>query len=280
MQICTTLSELQKVLTLVKQKGQTVGFVPTMGALHEGHLSLYRRCQQECDVVVASIFVNPIQFTNAEDLQKYPRTEAQDLELLEGVGCDIAFLPSVTEMYPQASTLKISFGELESVLEGKYRPGHFSGVGVVVAKLFHMVQPDVAYFGQKDLQQFLIIQQMVDQLSFPVKLVCCDISRDHDGLALSSRNVRIPAELRNQAAFIYQSLQEVSKQMPLSHEQLLKCIAPYYAPNTDLELEYFEAVDAQTLLPVHEDNLGHPIALCVAAHLGGVRLIDNKIVQK
>lgn len=280
MQICKTLTQLKDKISSIKKEGKVIGFVPTMGALHEGHLSLYQRCKTECDVVVASIFVNPIQFTNAIDLEKYPRTEAQDLALLKSVGCDVVFMPSVEEMYPETSTLVMSFGELEQVLEGKSRPGHFSGVGVVVAKLFHLVQPDRAYFGQKDLQQFLIIQRLVSQLSFPVTLICCDILRDTDGLALSSRNVRIAAPLRAQAANIYNSLQWAAHHINIKNlAEIMNGIQQFYAPHTALDLEYFEIVDAHTLQAILPAKISSNIAICVAAHLGGVRLIDNFLIH-
>lgn len=279
MQICKTLTQLKDTISSIKSERKIIGFVPTMGALHEGHLSLYRRCKSECDVVVASIFVNPIQFTNAIDLEKYPRTEAQDLAMLESVGCDVVFMPSVEEMYAEKPTLTISFGEIEQVLEGKSRPGHFSGVGVVVAKLFHLVQPDRAYFGQKDLQQFLIIQRMVSQLSFPITLICCEILRDEDGLALSSRNARIPAPLRTQAAYIYKSLQLAAQYIKLNKlSEIKQDILQFYAPNTDLKLEYFEIVDANTLQVVSAALPSSNLAICVAAYLGDIRLIDNFLI--
>ncbi len=278
MQICKTLTELKQAIDPFKHHYKRIGFVPTMGALHEGHISLYQRCKSECDITVASIFVNPIQFNNEEDLKKYPRTEAHDLDMLKSVGCDIVFMPPVEVMYPETSEIKIFFGNIETTLEGQYRPGHFSGVGVVVSKLFNMVRPDVAYFGQKDLQQYLIIKFMVNQLSFPVEVVCCEIKREVDGLAMSSRNVRIAPEHRVDAAKIYQSLLSAQNLIQKSSIENIKSqIAAFYAPNTFLELEYFEIVSAETLQPLQDVNSSTHIAICVACKLGAVRLVDNLI---
>ena len=280
MQICKTLSELKQAIDNLKKNRKKIGFVPTMGALHEGHLSLYHRCKAECEVTVASIFVNPIQFTNAEDLTKYPRNEAQDLQMLESVGCDLVFMPSVTEMYATPSEIKISFGALETKLEGKFRPGHFSGVGVVVSKLFHLIAPGVAYFGQKDLQQYLIIKMMVEQLSFDLKVVCCDIMREPDGLAMSSRNLRIAHEHRASAANIYKSLLLAQSMLQTnSIDEIKESVNQFYSPNTPLVLEYFEIVDANSLESLVQITSNQKIAICVACQLGNVRLIDNILVS-
>ncbi len=280
MQICKTLTELKQAIDVLKNNRKKIGFVPTMGALHQGHLSLYHRCKQECDVTVASIFVNPIQFTNAEDLTQYPRNETQDLQMLEAIGCNLVFMPSVVEMYPTPADIKIYFGTIEEKLEGKFRPGHFSGVGIVVSKLFHLIAPDVAYFGQKDLQQYLIIKMMVEQLSFAVKVVCCDIQREPDGLAMSSRNVRIAQQHRDDATSIYKSLL-LAQSILLSHSihEIKKSIEQFYYPHSALKLEYFEIVDADTLEDISNIGINQSVAICVACQLGNVRLIDNLVVN-
>lgn len=280
MQICTTVSELQSIIGHLKLLGKKIGLVPTMGALHLGHLSLCAQAKKECDILVASIFVNPTQFNNSEDLAKYPRTEALDLQLLETVSCDIVFIPTVAEVYPVPSTITFSFGKIEQVLEGAFRPGHFSGVATVVSKLFHMVQPHCAYFGQKDLQQYLIIEQLVNQFSFPLTLKCCAIERAESGLALSSRNARIEPSLLPHAANIYQSLvlaATLAKQEKSITEIKFE-IQHFYSPYSALELEYFEIVDFKTLVSIEQIKPNQHIAICVAAYLGNVRLIDNVVI--
>ncbi|TAH26863.1 MAG: pantoate--beta-alanine ligase [Cytophagales bacterium] len=280
MQICKTLEELKSQIQFYKANRRSIGFVPTMGALHDGHLSLCKAAKNENDVLIVSIFVNPIQFTQENDLIHYPRTEENDIRLLSSIDCDLLFMPTVEVMYPIKQDIIVGFGILEQQLEGKYRPGHFNGVGIVVSKLFHLVQPDKAYFGQKDLQQFLIIRKLVEQLNFPVQLVCCPIARDLDGLALSSRNARIKEEHRAEASLIYQSLlyaAELIKGNSLT--EIKKAVMKYFAPTTSLQLEYFEIVDSRTLLPVSELSLPNELAICVACTLGQVRLIDNMLIK-
>jgi pantoate--beta-alanine ligase len=277
MQICRTVSELRSTIDNLKLLGKKIGFVPTMGALHQGHMSLCKEAKMECDVVVVSIFVNPTQFNNPEDLAKYPRTETTDLHHLNAVSCDIVFLPAVEEMYPFPSSIVFSFGNIEQVLEGAFRPGHFSAVATVVSKLFHLVQPHLAYFGQKDLQQYLIIEQLVNQLSFPVILKCCPIVRAESGLALSSRNARIEASLLPDGYKIYQSL-VLAKSLVQQGEKtavVKSKIRQFYNPYSALELEYFEIVERDTLQSIEEIKDNNKIAICVAAYLGNVRLIDN-----
>jgi pantoate--beta-alanine ligase len=251
-----------------------------MGALHEGHLSLIRNSTNDNKTTIASIFVNPIQFNNANDLAKYPRTLEKDMEMLESVGCDAVFAPEESEMYHTKPVVKMDFGTLEEVMEGAFRPGHFSGVGVVVAKLFNIIQPDHAYFGQKDLQQFLVIQQMVKDLSFPLTLHCCPIIREADGLAMSSRNVRLTPQNRPVAAKIYESLciaeSLINKGEPI--EIVKKEVSIFLSRFKELQPEYFEIADGLTLAPVKELKQHTKIALCAAVFLDGVRLIDNLVI--
>jgi pantoate--beta-alanine ligase len=207
MYVFTDIVSLQTHLRIRKEDGKKIGLVPTMGALHPGHLSLIHRAKQECETVVCSIYVNPTQFNNKNDLAKYPRTLESDRLLLEEANCDVAFIPDDTIMYPQPVNLIFNFGYLETVMEGKYRKGHFNGVGVVVSKLFHIINPDIAYFGQKDLQQFSIIRQLVSDLSFNILLICCPIMREADGLAMSSRNARLNTTQRAIAPVLHQTLQ-------------------------------------------------------------------------
>lgn len=196
MHIFNTISETQQYLKAQQRAGKTIGFVPTMGALHAGHISLIERAKTENDLAVCSIFVNPTQFNNSDDLKKYPRTLERDCEMLRPVGCDVVFAPSAEEMYPSLPQLKMDFGTLETIMEGKFRPGHFNGVGIVVSKLFNIVKPDKAYFGLKDLQQVAVIRRMVQELSFDLEIIPCPTLRETDGLAMSSRNTRLSPEAR------------------------------------------------------------------------------------
>ncbi|KAB7728415.1 pantoate--beta-alanine ligase [Rudanella paleaurantiibacter] len=279
MQRIDTVHALRQQLRLAHTPGQTLGFVPTMGALHEGHLDLVRRARQECDLVVASVFVNPVQFNNPDDLARYPRTLEQDAEMLQSVGTDLLFFPSADEMYPEAPQLRLNFGELETVMEGAFRPGHFNGVGIVVAKLFNLVQPDRAYFGQKDLQQIAVVRRLIRDLSFPVELIRCDTVREADGLAMSSRNRNLTPNERLQAPIIHQAL-------TLAHDLMLEGQSPnqakaavtgLFAQQPHFRLEYVEVANADTLQPVSEMQAPGQTAICLAAHLGKVRLIDNLV---
>ncbi len=256
---------------------QSIGFVPTMGALHEGHLSLIRCAKQENKLTICSIFVNPIQFNKPEDLLKYPRTVEKDLEMLKDAGCDYVFMPSELEMYPFPLTLSINFGKLETILEGAHRVGHFKGVGVVVAKLFNIIKPTTAYFGQKDLQQFLIIEHLVQELNFDIRLKCCPIIREKDGLAMSSRNVRLTHEQRQIAPKIYEALllakNEIQSGKTINSAQH---IAIQFLNDLEaFEVEYLEIVDADTLA----EPMGQHLAICVAVRLGDIRLIDNILIN-
>lgn len=258
-----------------QRQQSSVGLVPTMGALHQGHLELVKAARAENDLVVCSIFVNPTQFNNPDDLSAYPRTLEADCRLLESVGCDIVFAPSVEEMYPYPLDLSLNFGILETVMEGAFRPGHFNGVGIVVSKFFNLIQPHRAYFGQKDLQQTAIIKSLIRNLSYPIELRICPTVRESDGLAMSSRNVRLTPEERSIAPTIYRILNECKTALlegtPV--EVALKNARDAFSQQPAFRLEYIELVDADTLKPLNET--GKANALCVAVHLGNVRLIDN-----
>ncbi len=279
MQIIETIKKTQDVVSGIRKSGSTIGFVPTMGALHEGHLELLRKARLDNDLVVCSIFVNPKQFNNTEDLDKYPRTLERDTKLLKSVGCDLLFHPSATDMYPEKTTKVYDFGHLDKVMEGKYRPGHFNGVAVVVSRLFDIVRPDRAYFGEKDFQQLAIIQKLVQMDQIPVEIVPCPIVREPDGLAMSSRNQRLTPEERRIAPFIYQCLNEVREKAGiLPVEKLKTTIESKFRGQAAFNLEYFEIVDMQNLMPVKNRTDSPDIIACVATYLGKVRLIDNIIL--
>ncbi|MDX5346100.1 MAG: pantoate--beta-alanine ligase [Hymenobacteraceae bacterium] len=273
------IADTRQELERLRCAGKKIGFVPTMGALHQGHLQLLRMAAAQNDVVVCSIFVNPTQFNNPDDYRLYPRLLEQDMELLKTVQCNILFAPDAAAMYPQQSKIKISFGELESVMEGAHRPGHFSGVATVVSKLFHVVQPHRAYFGQKDLQQYAIIRQMVADLNIPVALVCHPIVREADGLAMSSRNRRLTPQQRELAPQLYQALLQGQELLPVQNPEAVKAaVAEHLKHFPDIELEYVEVADAQTLQPLMPGQAPQEAAICIAAFLGDVRLIDNVVV--
>lgn len=268
------IQDLQKELNAQKLAGKTIGFVPTMGALHAGHISLVHQARNACDIVVVSIFVNPIQFNNPEDLNKYPRTFETDAKLLEEASCDYIFYPSVDEMYPEKVTQKYDFGSLETVMEGAFREGHFNGVGVVVNKLFEIVNADKAFFGKKDFQQLAIIRRLVEIEKLPVEIIAGETMRDCDGLALSSRNARLTEDERVFAPEIYSTLSWVKENME-SHspvelmEEAMKKLSIHFKP------EYFQIVDGLSLQMIKSwEETNYPVA-CVAAQLGKVRLIDN-----
>ena len=281
MKVITKKSELSSAIEALKKEGKTVGLVPTMGALHQGHLSLVERCRRENDVVVVSVFVNPTQFNNKEDLRTYPRTEEADKALLAEAGCDIVFMPTVEEVYPEPDTRVFDLGPVAEVMEGAMRPGHFNGVAQIVSKLFMMVKPDRAYFGEKDFQQIAVIRQMVKNEGFNLQIVPCSIVREADGLAKSSRNVRLSAEARQTAPSIYRTLQEsldYAKSHTVAETQkfVTDCINSY----PGMEVEYYQIVDGITLMPVNNWNESNYIVGCVTVYCGGVRLIDNIAYKK
>ncbi|MBC7388327.1 MAG: pantoate--beta-alanine ligase [Opitutaceae bacterium] len=278
MKIFKTVQELTSFRTFTK--GST-GFVPTMGALHSGHLSLIRSSKNENDFTGCSIFVNPIQFTNPEDFEKYPSTLDQDLKLLEEEGCDWVFTPSVLEMYPKTVSLKFDFGNLENVMEGAFRPGHFNGVAIVVSKLFHAALPQRAYFGRKDLQQTLVIKQLTTDLGFNLEIRVQETLREADGLAMSSRNVRLDQFQRQLAPVIYQTISFLQTKI-LEGEKIEEMIAAAkYNLLTvkGLRLEYLEVANASNLQSIDNSYKGD-IAICIACYLGNVRLIDNVVFMK
>ena len=270
-----TIIELKNKLKALKETG-VIGFVPTMGALHAGHISLVKQAVSETQVVVVSIFVNPTQFNDKSDLEKYPRNLEADLKLLEKTGCQIVFAPKPEEIYPEPDTRKFEFGELETVMEGKHRPGHFNGVAQVVSKLFDIVEPDKAYFGLKDFQQLAIIKAMVAQLKIPVEIISCPIIREESGLAMSSRNELLTVEERKNAAVISRTLFEAKKlSTQKSVSELVEWISQTINNNQYLTVEYVEIADDQQLQPVKSwDEKGGKVC-CVAVFCGKVRLIDN-----
>lgn len=276
MEIVHTIKDLQAALAALRAQGKTVGLVPTMGALHAGHASLVKRCVAENDAAVVSVFVNPTQFNDKNDLAKYPRTLDADCRLLEQCGAAFAFAPSVEEMYPEPDTRQFSYAPLDTVMEGKYRPGHFNGVCQIVSKLFEAVKPDRAYFGEKDFQQLAIIREMVCQLKFPLQIVGCPIVREEDGLALSSRNARLSAEERKQALKISQTLfasRDYAKSHTVAETQKFVEDAIEAAPG--LRLEYFELVDGNTLQKIANwEDTSYAVG-CITVFCGEVRLIDN-----
>jgi pantoate--beta-alanine ligase len=278
LKIFTSKHELQQYLLQRRQNGETIGLVPTMGALHQGHLSLIALARQQCSLTVCSIFVNPTQFTNPDDLQNYPRPIEADIEKLTAAGCDVLFNPSVNEMYAANEQWHINLGQLEHLLEGEFRPGHYQGVTQVVFKLFDIVKPDAAFFGQKDYQQVLVITKMVEILNMPVKLVMVPISREAEGLAMSSRNIHLSADDRQHALVLSKALHWVTEKFNGENLQQVTDEAIALIDNqAGVKLEYFEVVDAQTLLPATNAN-PHLVAL-TAAQVGKTRLIDNMIIR-
>ena len=284
MQTFTTVAALTAAIQEAKKDNKTIGLVPTMGALHDGHLSLVAKAREQNDLVVVSVFVNPIQFNNQEDLAKYPRTVDADLEKLSAAGADIAFVPSVEEMYPEPVNTVYHFGPLEEVMEGPRRPGHFSGVAVVVRRLFDLAQPSRAYFGEKDFQQIAIIRNLLEQIKYPIELVPCPIVRADDGLALSSRNMRLSPEARAVAPNIYAILcqaVEMSEFEDVESVQLwvMDTLSSFHEVNPlkeglRFEPEYFEIVNDITLQPIEDWDDAQGVVGCIAVWLDGVRLID------
>jgi pantoate--beta-alanine ligase len=272
MNIYTTIPAMRAA----RQKARRVGFVPTMGALHEGHLALVRAAKAQSDVVAASIFVNPLQFGPKEDLSKYPRTLEHDCELFEKEGVDLLFAPTVEEMYPEKAITYLNVEGLSDKLDGESRPGHFRGVATVVSKLFHIVEPDLAFFGQKDAAQVAIIRRMVRDLNIPVEIVACPIVRELDGLAMSSRNAYLDAQQRKPALVLYRSLlyvQNLFQQGERNPATLIKAGTRIFDEEPSVRLDYFEMVNPETLEPVGEITSGTLVA--VAAYAGTTRLIDN-----
>jgi len=276
MEVVKTVSELRKAIESQHKNNASIGFVPTMGALHQGHLSLVEKAGRESDFVVVSIFVNPTQFNNKADLERYPRDLELDLKLLEHSDCKLVFAPDVEEMYPEPDTRKFDFGSLETVMEGEFRPGHFNGVAQVVSKFFDMVTPDKAFFGLKDFQQLAIINKMTIMLNYPIEIVPCPIIRETDGLAMSSRNMLLSSEQRENATLISQTLFEaVRLAKSKTVEEVKKWVVETIDKNEFLETEYFEIVDDTELATVDSWEAKVNKIGCIAVHCGKVRLIDN-----
>lgn len=272
----STRSDLKAALSAERASGKSIGLVPTMGALHAGHISLVERSVAENDVTVTSIFVNPTQFNDKSDLLHYPRTPEKDAELLQPAGCTYIFAPSEAEMYPEPDTRVFDLGTVAQVMEGAHRPGHFNGVAQIVSKLFEIVTPDRAYFGEKDFQQIAVIREMVRQLKFPVDIVACPIIREPDGLAMSSRNSRLTPEQRKTAATVSKALFESSTMMPSKTvEQVIHWVTETINKEKQLHVEYFEIVDGNTLQPISSWNDSDFVVGCIAVFCGDVRLIDN-----
>jgi len=279
MKIHTTINSLRAESRAARVAGKRIGFVPTMGALHDGHLSLIRAAKSRCDLVVASIFVNPTQFGPNEDLAKYPRTFERDCQLLEKENADLLFAPTVEEMYPQDAVTWVTVEGLSEKLDGKSRPGHFRGVTTVVAKLFHIVDPDIAFFGQKDAAQVAIIRRMVRDMKFPVEIVACPIVREPDGLAMSSRNAYLDSSQRKAALVLSRALWEVERKYKSGERDtntLIERGKQLIAKEPAARLDYLELVNADTLDPVAQATPGTMVA--VVAYVGNTRLIDNLLL--
>lgn len=276
MKIVSKIQDLKGYLAQERLNNRRIGFVPTMGALHAGHLSLVKRCVDENDICVVSVFVNPTQFNDKKDLETYPRTLEKDCELLQTAGCDYVFAQSVEEMYPEPDTRVFDFGKVMQVMEGARRPGHFNGVAQVVSKLFYIVEPDNAYFGEKDFQQIAVIRAMVKQLGLSVKINDCPILREADGLAMSSRNTRLTPELRQKAPLIARTLKESTNFAPAKGvQEVIDYVVNTINQEPDMEVEYFEIVDGNTLESIKDwKDTDYPVG-CITVYCGEVRLIDN-----
>jgi pantoate--beta-alanine ligase len=280
MKICQTIEDMRTASRAARREGKRLGFVPTMGALHEGHISLVRAAKAQCDVVAVSIFLNPLQFGPSEDLAKYPRTFEHDCKLLEKEGVDFLFAPAPEEMYPAGAVTYVTVKGLSGKLCGRSRPGHFRGVTTVVAKLFHIVEPGFAFFGQKDAAQAAIIRRMVRDLNLPVEIVVCPIIREPDGLAMSSRNAYLSLDERKSALVLHRTLTRVKNRFDQGERRatnLIECGKQVLAQEPAVRLDYFEIVDPDTLDPM--EDLTRPALLAVAGFLGGTRLIDNILLN-
>ncbi len=275
------IKDLKVQLAQLKKTGRDIAFVPTMGALHKGHLSLIEAAQGRRQYVVCSIFVNPTQFNEQKDLDTYPRTPHKDIDMLERVGCDALFMPEASEIYPPGldTRLELDFGRLDKVMEGAFRPGHFNGVAQVVKRLLEIVEPGFLYMGQKDYQQLSIIRYMIEQLKLPVSLVMCPIIREEDGLAMSSRNVRLNAEMRRKAPAIFKTLEQSKEWLKDDEPSVVEKKALETLTLSGLKPEYFKIVDAGTLQEVDSSLEDGRWIACVAAWAGKVRLIDNMFLK-
>lgn len=283
MEIIHTIADLKAVLEPFQNANSKVAIVPTMGALHNGHLSLIAIAKQHSEIVVCSIFVNPTQFTDPKDLEKYPRPLAHDIKMLTDAGCDFVFMPTVKEMYPafpEPEYWQIDLGDAEFLLEGEFRKGHYQGVTQIVKKLFDAVNPDVAFFGQKDFQQVLMIKNMVKYFNLPVEIISCPIIREEDGLAMSSRNIHLTAADRQNALILSKALQFVKDNYETqSLSDLLATAKNMITQVNGVELDYFTIANGETLLPIADKEITNPVVL-VAAKVGETRLIDNMLLSQ
>jgi len=278
MLVVKEINELKRLIRAAKSEGKRVGFVPTMGALHAGHLSLIEQAGRQTEFVVVSIFVNPTQFNDPNDLVRYPRNLERDLALLDPTPCQFVFAPEVETMYPEQDTRQFNFGHMEQVMEGKFRPGHFNGVAQVVSKLFDMAEPDKAFFGLKDFQQIVIVKAMIKKLDLQVEIVPCPIIREANGLALSSRNERLTPEQRANAAHIYKTLTEAgNKAAQMNVKKLKDWVVDQIDANPYLKTEYFEIVDDENLQSIERWDQPLNKVGCIAVFCGDVRLIDNVV---
>ena len=279
MKVVTNNIELFNALSNERLQGKTIGFVPTMGALHQGHLSLIVASKKTSDITVCSIFVNPTQFNDKKDLEKYPRTEEADLKLLLAANCDVVYLPSIDDIYPTDWVCpEFDFGDLDKVMEGAHRPGHFKGMSQVVHRLLWLVQPDKLFMGQKDFQQQTIVKKMLELLHWKTELVRCEIVREADGLAMSSRNVRLNEEERQQALAISKTLFQLDKMRFSSPNDFCKWAIAELEKQSLIKVEYVETVDSNTLQAVDNWNTKQELVCCIAAKVGEVRLIDNVLI--
>lgn len=276
MKIIEHIDEMRVFVKPLKFK-KTIGLVPTMGALHQGHLNLVEQAQSKSEVVITSIFVNPAQFNKKEDLEFYPRTLEEDLAKLEKAGCDVAFVPQPQEMYPFEQHLKIELGIIGQYLEGEFRPGHFNGVALVITKLFNICLPDYAYFGQKDIQQYYVIEKLTQDLSFPTNIEQVATAREENGLAMSSRNLRLTKEQREHAGLIHQALKAAKNILFLEKDISLakETVRKIFSAQDSLRIEYFEVVHAYEFVPLKKLSTDNQVILCMAAEIEGIRLIDN-----
>lgn len=281
MEIFTEIEPLRAFLNGKRIQQASIGLVPTMGALHKGHLSLIRASKAENSLTVCSIYINPTQFNNSADLEKYPRNVEVDTELLKTEGCDVLFIPPNSEMYAVKDHIKFDFGRLDKVLEGEFRPGHFSGVALVVSKLFNIVQADRAYFGQKDFQQLQIISRLVEELKFPVKLKSVPIERESDGLAMSSRNQRLSVSDRKKAVILFDSLRNSKAKLKsgTAFPEIKQEVIRSFNETVGVKLEYFELADKKNLTLLNNVTSFDQVILLIAAFVGGVRLIDNMLLE-
>jgi pantoate--beta-alanine ligase len=280
MDIFTEIGPLKAFLRQSKENKQSIGFVPTMGALHAGHLSLVEQSNAENQITVVSIYVNPTQFNNPTDLLKYPRPEEKDVAMLKETGCDVLFQPGDKEMYSGPSLIHFDFDHLDKILEGKSRPGHFSGVALVISKFFNIVQPDIAYFGQKDFQQFKIISKLVDELKFNIRLRGMPIRREPDGLAMSSRNQRLSSAERKKAGILFQSLSWAKEKLEAGEvwNKINSGVKNMWDKQSGIALDYFVMADRENLMPLESVKSGYPCVLLIAGQVGEIRLIDNLFV--